>query len=237
MKAVILAGGLGKRLDPLSKIIPKSLLPVGERSVLEIQVASLKEHGVREIFIATYHRADYIQAFLGDGSKYGVRLHYSVEAKPLGTCGPLTLLRDRLDKPFLMINGDILTTLDFARLYDEASKNDAKLTVVTKIITAPFEFGQVVSSGPYITEIREKPEIPFEILAGIYIIDPELLQMIPDATFYGMDDLINDMFERGMPVARYLTDSYWLDIGQPGEFEAAQRDYEVHFKKSGRRRR
>ena len=150
MKAVILAGGLGKRLQPFTQVVPKPLLPVGERSVLEIAVLSLRNYGATDIYIATYYRADYIQAFLGDGGKYGVNLHYSTEPKPLGTCGPLTLLKSELTEPFLMMNGDILTTLDFSAFYEFAQTKDADLTVATKEITTPCNFGEVTSDGEYI---------------------------------------------------------------------------------------
>ena len=117
MKAIILAGGLGTRLKPFTEVIPKPLLPIGESSVLEIQILSLKKHGVTDIFIATNYMADYVQAFLGDGSKYGVRLVFSKEQQPLGTCGPVTLLEKELTEPFFLMNGDILTTLDFGKAY------------------------------------------------------------------------------------------------------------------------
>src|SRR5690242_8765808 len=125
MKAVILAGGLGTRLKPFTEVIPKPLLPLGESSVLETQVLALKRAGFDEVFIATNYMADYVQAFLGDGSKYGIRVTFSREAKPLGTCGPLLLLRDRLTEPFVLMNGDILTTLDFHAAFDSAVASDA----------------------------------------------------------------------------------------------------------------
>src|SRR6185295_9182872 len=102
MKAVILAGGLGSRLRPFTEIIPKPLLPVGESSVLEIQILSLAKHGVTDVFVATNYMAEYVQAFLGDGRKYGVRLAFSREDRPLGTCGPVTLLEKELDAPFIL---------------------------------------------------------------------------------------------------------------------------------------
>ena len=111
MKAVILAGGLGTRLRPFTEVIPKPLLPVGESSVLEIQILSLKQAGFSEIYIATNYKADYVKAFLGDGSKYDLKLYFSQEREPLGTCGPLALLREELDSLFILMNGDILTNL------------------------------------------------------------------------------------------------------------------------------
>src|SRR3972149_8127635 len=141
MKAVILAGGLGTRLEPFTKVIPKPLLPVGESSVLEIQILSLKRHGFKEIFIATNYKAEYVETFLGDGGEYDVKLTFSKETKPLGTVGPLSLLKSKLTEPFLLMNGDVLTTFNFAKAYKKAIALKANLTVVTKQIVAPFDFG------------------------------------------------------------------------------------------------
>ena len=135
MKAVILAGGLGTRLKPFTEVIPKPLLPLGESSVLEIQVRALKRAGFDEVFIATNYMADYVEAFLGDGSKYGIRITFSRESVPLGTCGPVKLLQERLSEPFLLMNGDILTTLDFRVAWEAAVRSDADLTVFTKDIS------------------------------------------------------------------------------------------------------
>src|SRR5262245_35785290 len=157
MKAVILAGGLGTRLKPFTEVIPKPLLPVGESSVLEIQIRSLSQHGIKEIFIATNYMAEYVQAFLGDGSKYGVRLVFSKEDRPLGTCGPVTLLEKELTEPFFLMNGDILTTLDFAKAHAFACNHAAELVVMTKEIRTPFSFGKVVSEGDLLVDVEEKP--------------------------------------------------------------------------------
>jgi len=113
MKVVILAGGLGTRLKPFTEIIPKPLLPMGEKSLMELQIYSLKESGFNNIYVATNYKSDYVEAFLGKGKKYGVKLHFSKEKKPLGTCGPLSLLTKELTEPFILLNGDILTKLNF----------------------------------------------------------------------------------------------------------------------------
>ncbi|HUU29524.1 MAG TPA: sugar phosphate nucleotidyltransferase [archaeon] len=229
MKAVILAGGLGARLKPFTQIIPKPLLPVGESSVLEIQILSLKKYGFNEIFIATNYMADYVQTYLGDGSKYNVKITFSKEEKPLGTCGPLSLLKDHLDEPFLLMNGDILTTMDFAKAYDFSLNIDADITVVTKEIITPFNFGEVVCENDYIVDVHEKPDFRNEILSGIYFLKPNLFEIIPSNTYYGMDMLIKEMLGRGMKVAKYLMHEYWIDIGQISDLQAAQDVYKNHF--------
>lgn len=229
MKAVILAGGLGARLRPFTEVIPKPLLPIGESSVLEIQILSLKKCGVTEIFIATHYKSDCVKAFLGNQTKYGVAVHVSEEDPPLGTCGPVKLLRDRLTEPFLLVNGDILTTFNFAAAYRFASKTDANLVVVTRQFVTPFFFGKVVSEGDYLVEVEEKPDLRTEILAGIYVLKPPIFDLIPDQTYYGIDSLIKDMLARDMKVGRYLMKDYWLDIGHVNDYQTAQQAYETHF--------
>jgi NDP-sugar pyrophosphorylase family protein len=230
MKAVILAGGLGARLAPFTKFIPKPLLPIGEKAVLELQILQLAKCGITEIFVATNYMADYVSSFLGDGSRYGVRLSFSREQKPLGTCGPLTLLKHELNDMFLLMNGDILTTLDFIAAGEFAKGLDADLTVITKEIVTPFHFGKVMGSGDYIEGVQEKPDIKFEILAGIYMMRPGVFDIIPDDTYYGIDTLIKDMLARNRRVGKYLCQGYWLDIGQLHDYETAQKDYGDHFK-------
>src|SRR5476649_1742404 len=132
MKAVILAGGLGTRLRPFTEIIPKPLLPVGEKSVLEIQIERLKKHGFTEIYLATNYKADYIRNFFGDGSQFGVKIEVSKEEEPLGTAGPLTLLKDKLTEPFLVMNGDILTLADFTAMVATSKRQGTELTIGIK---------------------------------------------------------------------------------------------------------
>lgn len=229
MKAIILAGGLGERLQPFTQVIPKPLLPIGESSVLEIQALALKASGFKKIFIATNYMAEYVQAFVGDGKKYGVDIVYSREDKPLGTCGPIMLLKDQLDEPFLLMNGDILTTLDFSLFYDFAVSTDADLTVATTEIAAPFDFGKVTTQGDYIIDVEEKPNFRLEILAGIYLIKPPLLEIVPPGVYYGIDTLLKDMLKRKMKIARYQLRDYWLDIGHMNDYNLAQDAYRDHF--------
>ena len=230
MQAVILAGGLGSRLRPFTEVIPKPLLPLGERSLMEIQISHLKKAGVDEIFVATNYRADYVEAFLGDGSKFGVKLHFSQETKPLGTCGPLSLIKDRITGPFLMMNGDILTKLDFGHLMKFAADQAADLTVGTKIITLPFRFGNVEVDGDNrLLRVEEKPDLKFEILAGIYCFKPGIFAHIPDNEYFGMDQLIKKMLSGGHRISRYLIHDYWLDIGQVEDYNQARSEYERNF--------
>jgi len=229
MKAVILAGGLGTRLKPFTEVIPKPLLPIGEKSVLEIQIEHLKKSGFDEIFLATNYKSDYIENFFGDGSRYGVKLTISKEEKPLGTVGPLTLLKNEFNEPFLVMNGDILTLMNFNELYQFAVSQSSMLTVSIKEFVTPFQFGNIYFSGDFVTKIEEKPNIKTNILAGIYVFKPDIYSIIPDDKYFGMDTLINKMLNEKMPITKYMINDYWLDIGQVDDYEKAQEIYKNHF--------
>ncbi len=231
MKAVILSGGLGTRLRPFTEVIPKPLLPIGEKAVLEIQIEHLKNNGFDHIFLATNYKSEYIENFFGNGDKYGVRLTISKEDKPLGTVGPVKLLQNQLNnEPFLVMNGDILTLLPYRNLYEFAFSKETLLTIATKDIYTPFQFGNIHTEGDFVTGIEEKPNIKTTILAGIYIFKPEILDLIPDNTMYNMDKLIIDMLTKGLAISHYPIKEYWLDIGQVDDYEKAQEIYKEHFK-------
>jgi NDP-sugar pyrophosphorylase family protein len=217
-------------LAPFTQIIPKPLLPIGEKAVLELQILNLARHGVSDIFIATNYMADYVEAFLGDGSKYNVRLHFSREDKPLGTCGPITLLKEYLDDLFLLMNGDILTTFDFTAGAKFARELNVDLTVVTKELITPFHFGRVLGEGPYVEGVQEKPDIVFEILAGIYFMRPSVFEVVPTGVAYGMDTLIKDCLAQKRQIGKFRCNEYWLDIGQLHDYQTAQKVYDKHFK-------
>ncbi len=222
MKAVILSGGLGTRLRPFTEIIPKPLLPIGERSVLEIQIERLKQFGFDEVFLATNYRSEYIENFFGDGSKYGITLKISKEDKPLGTAGPLLLLKDKLTEPFLVMNGDILSLIKYDEFYNYAVNNSSLLTIAIKKEVTPFDFGNIFFDGDKVTGIQEKPDIVMYILAGIYIMKPEIFKFFPENKYFGMDALILKMLDSNSPITKYDLNEYWLDIGRINDYEEAQ---------------
>ncbi len=228
MKTVILAGGLGTRLKPFTDIIPKPLLPFGEKSLMEIQIEQLKKSGFEDIYIAINYKSDYVKAFFGDGSRYGVNLYFSEEEKPLGTAGPVKLLEEKLhSEPFLVINGDILTNFDFKKIYDFSSTYpDSPLTIGTKIIVTPFRFGKIISSGDIVINVEEKPELEFEILAGIYVMKPEIFRYIPFNEYYNMDQLIKKLLSEKVKVTKYVINDYWIDIGVVEDYSKAREMYE-----------
>lgn len=229
MKAVILAGGLGTRLKPFTEVIPKPLLPIGEKSVLEIQIDRLKKHGFDEIFLATNYKSDYIEGFFGDGSRYGVKLEISKELKPLGTAGPLLILKERLTEPFIVMNGDILSLVDFSKLYDFAKSQNSLLTISIKKEVTPFAFGNIFFDGDRVTGIEEKPNILMYILAGVYVMKPEIFKYFPEDAYFGMDSLILKMLAEDSIVSKYELTEYWLDIGRLNDYEKAQEIYTEHF--------
>ncbi|MCB5228726.1 MAG: NTP transferase domain-containing protein [Candidatus Cloacimonetes bacterium] len=229
MKAVILSGGLGTRLKPFTEVIPKPLLPIGEKAVLEIQIEHLKANGFNHIFLATNYKSGYIENFFGDGSKYGVKLMVSKEEKPLGTAGPVKLLQEHLTEPFLVMNGDILTQLAYKELYEFAIARESLLTISTKDIVTPFQFGNIHTDGDYVSGIEEKPDLRTTILAGIYIFKPQILELIPDDEYFGMDALIRKMLDLNLPITHYPIQEYWLDIGQVKDYEKAQEIYKERF--------
>lgn len=229
MKAVILAGGLGQRLKPFTEIIPKPLLPLGRSSVLETQILNLKKSGIREVIIATNYLSDYIKAFLDGKNYYDMTISISEETKPLGTCGPISIIKDELIDPFLLINGDILTTLDYSKLFEYSKIIDSDIVVGVKDIIAPFEFGQIISKDNYIIDIHEKPDLKMEILSGIYLLKPDIIDLVPENTYYGIDSLIKDMVSKKMKVAKYKIKDYWLDIGRIEDYSTAQDAYNKYF--------
>ncbi len=230
MKAVILAGGLGSRLRPFTEVIPKPLLPIGEKSVLEIQIENLKKYGFNEIYLATNYKSEYVSSFFGNGERYGIKLNVSKEEKPLGTAGPLSLLKDKLDEPFIVMNGDILSSINFKNLYDFAFDQDSFLTITIKKIITPYAFGNIIFNGDLVSDIEEKPDIINYALAGIYVMKPKIFKYIPNNEYYGMDLLIKNLIKKSSPVTKYEIKEYWLDIGRIEDYNKAQEVYEKHFK-------
>lgn len=230
MKAVILAGGLGTRLKPFTEVIPKPLLPIGEKSVLEIQIGRFKKYGFDEIFLCTNYKSEYIKSFFGDGSRFGITLTISKEDNPLGTAGPLTLIKDKLDAPFVVMNGDILSLINFTKFYDFAIHKDTLLTIAIKKLITPYAFGNIFFEGDYVSDIEEKPDFVTYVLAGIYVMKPDIFDFIPENEYFCMDSLIKTLLNKKIPVAKYDMDEYWLDIGGIDDYNKAQEIYKNHFK-------
>ncbi len=222
MKAVILAGGKGTRLRPYTVALPKPLMPVGDMPILEIIVRQLKLNGIDEIILAVGHLAELIMTYFGDGSRFGVKIKYSREREPLGTAGPLSLLRDELKETFLVMNGDILTTLSYRRLVEYHKKSGAIATIALKKRDVYIDFGVVkLNDMSEIVDYIEKPVLNYLVSMGVYVFEPRVLDYIPDGKKFDFPDLVKRLIESGEKVKGYVYDGYWLDIGRPEDYERA----------------
>jgi NDP-sugar pyrophosphorylase family protein len=232
MQAIIMAGGLGRRLRPFTQIIPKPLLPVGERSVLEITISSMKNHNIKEIFVALNYQSELFKAFLGDGKKWGIHIECSEEKQALGTAGPIKLFKDKLDESFIVMNGDILTNLDFQKLMDFHLDRCAALTIATKEIIMPLRYGTVDSKNFKISAVMGKPNIHAEVIAGIYACNKEVLDFIPDNAYFTMIDMIKVLLDNNLPLFQFRIRDYWLDIGQMDDYQKALELQKNEFKRN-----
>ena len=232
MKAVILAGGKGTRLKPYTTVFPKPLMPIGDKPILEIVVRQLKSYGFDEIVMAVGHLAELIMTFFNDGSKYGIKIKYTREDKPLGTAGPLALMKEELNEPFLMMNGDVLTTLNYSDLIDYHKRNGAIATIALKKREVKIDFGvPEVDGGNNIVGYTEKPRIDYLVSMGVYVFDPKVLDYIKPNEYLDFPDLIKKLISNGETVKGYVYDGYWLDIGRPEDYERANKEVDEIYDK------
>ena len=221
--AVIMVGGYGKRLLPLTERTPKPMLPVGHRPLLELTIRQLRRSGIRDISLTTHYLAESIKDHFGDGRAFGIRLSYLKEDFPLGTAGGLRLLK-RPEGPFVVINGDILTGVPFREMLDFHRKYRAQLTVGVRKYDVQVPFGVVECDEVHVTKIQEKPSLNFFINAGIYLLEPSAYDFIPEGVRFDMTELIQALLEAGKPIVSFPIMEYWLDIGQQQDYQKAQDD-------------
>ena len=223
----LLAGGRGTRLRPLTTVFPKPLVPLGEKPVLEILLRQLAAQRFRNVVLSTGYMSELLMAVVGDGSKYGVDVSYCHEESPLGTAGPLALLRDRLTDPFMVMNGDLLTTLSFSRLLAQHRAEAADVTIAVYRREVKIDFGLIDSDGSgRFTGYREKPTYEFEVSMGVYAMSRSVLPHVPDGQRLDMPDLVLRVHAAGGRVACYREDCYWLDIGRMDDYAKAQEQFE-----------
>lgn len=226
-KAVILAGGRGQRLAPYTKVFPKPLMPLGETPILEVVLRQLARYGFTDVTLATGHLSQLIEAYFGDGSEVGVRLTYAREQEPLGTAGPLATI-DGLDEPFLVMNGDVLCTLDYGAFLEEHAASGADATVSTHVRENRVDFGVVEADHDgRITGYIEKPTSTYLVSMGVYAFSPAALELIKPGERLDFPDLVLRMLEHGRLVHSRVFDGYWLDIGRHDDFEQAQAEFEA----------
>jgi NDP-sugar pyrophosphorylase family protein len=228
MQAVIMAGGKGTRLRPLTYAIPKPLLPIGEKPILELILKRLKRSGIRDVIIATGYRSELIETYFGNGKKWGIRIGYARENKPLGTAGILRRLRRRLHGDFLVMNGDVLTELNFHKMLLAHRKTGADVTVGVRALETEIPYGVLECRGDDISTITEKPRIRSLISAGIYLIRPAMSGLIPGSGRYDMPQLITKAIAEGRRVSKYEIREYWMDIGHLDDFQKAVDDMQHH---------
>ncbi len=230
-RVVILAGGLGTRLRPYTTVIPKPLMPVGDRPILEIVLAQLRAHGFGRITIATGHLAELIEAFFGDGSRHGLTIDYFREDEPLGTVGALSLIDGLHDDHILVMNGDVLTDLNYSTLMADHISSGAAATISThhrdvSISLGVLHFDDTVDAER-VTDYSEKPTLKYEVSMGVYCFAPRALEHIPRGERLDFPDLVLKLIAAGETVRGWRSTDFWLDIGRTEDYEQAQEDFET----------
>lgn len=227
-KVVIMAGGLGSRLGKLTENVPKPMLPVAGKPMLEHLVNRFSNNGFLNFVFCINYKKEVIKDYFGDGSKFGVTIEYVEENKKLGTAGALSLSRDLLTEPFFVINADVITDLDFSKLlkFHEDSNADGTICVREYDYQIPFGVVNILDNGN-ITSLVEKPVYSYSINAGIYIINPEIVKYIPENQYTDMPNLLNEMHDKGLNLKSFALSDYWLDVGRPDDYQKANKDFEA----------
>ena len=234
MKAVILAGGLGTRLKPYTTVFPKPLMPIGESPILEIIIKQLKAKGFNEITLAVGHLSELIMAFFNNGSKYGIKIEYSKEEKKLGTAGGLGLLKNKLEDDFLVMNGDVLTGLDFSEFLEFHKKTGSIATIALNRRHVDIDFGVVeLDENRTLIGYIEKPKIDYLVSMGVYAFNESILEYIPSHEYLDIPDLMKRLLSEGEKVNGFIHDGYWLDIGRPDDYIKANEDIQKIYRELG----
>jgi NDP-sugar pyrophosphorylase family protein len=228
MQAIILAGGKGTRLRPYTTVIPKPLMPVGDMPILEIILRQLKRAGVEEIILACGYMGQMFQAFFQDGARFGLRIDYSYEEKPLGTAGPVALALDRMKGDFLVMNGDLLTTLDYRKLYDDHRASGAAATIGLYTREVKIDFGVVEPDGAGdLARYTEKPVYRFDVSMGVNVLNPDKVRPFLKAGEYlDIPQLMLKLRDAGQRVRCFRSPCYWLDIGRLDDYQTANEIFE-----------
>ncbi len=229
-QAVVLAGGKGSRLGPYTTILPKPLLPIGDRAILDVVVHQLRDHGFTDLTFAVGYLAHLIKAVFADGSGHGVSIDFHQEEEPLGTAGPLTQI-EGLDETFLFMNGDVLSTLNYRELFEAHVRSSNLMTIASHKRVVLTDYGVIHSNAgsgetARVTAYEEKPQIPYVVSMGVYVAEPEVLRYIPEGEYFDVPDLVRVLLEAGEPIGSYVYDGYWLDIGRHEDYEQAIAEYD-----------
>lgn len=225
-RAVILAGGKGTRLRPYTVVLPKPLMPIGEFPILEVIIRQLVLHGFDHVTMAVNHQAEIIRAFFQGGEKWGIKIDYSLEDKPLSTMAPLRLIHD-LPENFLVMNGDILTDLSFSDFYEEHVSRNNIFTISSHVREQKIDYGVLeTDASGHLSKFTEKPRSQYLVSMGVYMASRRVMDFIPEDKSYGFDNLMLDLLAAGKPAAVRKFDGYWLDIGRPDDYMQAIEEFE-----------
>jgi NDP-sugar pyrophosphorylase family protein len=225
-RAVILAGGKGTRLRPYTVVLPKPLMPIGDYPILEIIVRQLVVDGFDHITMAVNHQANLIKAFFGNGEQWNASIDYSLEARPLSTIAPLSLIRD-LPETFLLMNGDVLTDLSFSDLYAQHRRSGCVFTIAASSRTQTIDYGVLqVDTTNTLIGFDEKPSTQYLVSMGVYVVDKSVLSLVPSDQAYGFDHLMHALIGRRERVNVTRHDGYWLDLGRPDDYVQAVEEFD-----------
>ncbi|MFD4138494.1 MULTISPECIES: NDP-sugar synthase [unclassified Streptomyces] len=229
MHAVILAGGKGVRLRPYTTALPKPLVPIGDQhAILEIVLRQLAAAGFTSCTLAIGHLGHIIRAYVGNGSRWGLRVGYSTEDSPLGTMGPLLTMMDRLPESFLVMNGDVLTDLDYGDVVKQHRASGAPLTVATYARKVSIDFGVLTTESGKVVGFAEKPSMDYRVSMGVYGLSRDTLAGYTPGLPLGFDELVLDLLKAQNPPHAYEFDGYWLDIGRPDDYDRANAEFTTH---------
>lgn len=224
-KVVIMAGGQGKRLYPLTQNVPKPLLEIGDKPILEIIISNFKDYGFTDILLSVNYRSDLIEDYFGNGEKFGVNISYIKESEPMGTAGSLSLINSLPKDPMIVMNGDIITKINFNHLLEFHKKRKSKATMCVREYDFEVPFGVIKEIENNIVSIDEKPIQKMLINAGVYVLDSDVLQHIPKDTVFNMTNLFETLISKGISTSAFPVVDYWMDIGRKTDLEQVKGDF------------
>lgn len=225
-RAVVLAGGRGTRLRPYTAVLPKPLMPIGDYPILEVILRQLAYFGFDHVTLAVNHQADIIRAFCGDGTKWNIKIDYSLEDQPLSTVGPLKLIPD-LPEDFILMNGDVLTDLDLAKIYKNHVDSQELFSIAASERKHMVDYGVLeVNAAGKLAGFQEKPVLNYLVSMGVYVLNRKVLDYVPAGTKYGFDNLMTDFLQRGLTVNITPWSGYWLDIGRVDDYMRAIEEFD-----------
>ena len=228
-KVVLMVGGLGTRLRPLTEHTPKPMLKVGNKPILETIILNFKKYGFTNIILCVSYKSEIIEEYFKDGSEFGVNIEYIHENKRMGTVGALSLVKESLDEPFFVMNGDLLTNINFENMMNYHLKNQSMATMGVREYDFQVPYGVVNVDDGNILDIKEKPIHKFFVSGGVYILSHEILDFIPDNEFYDMPTLFEKVIEKKLKSISFPIHEYWLDIGHIEEYKRANNEYAEVF--------